>query len=617
MKPSALLHLRLAFRLLTLPLTTLLAHATPTTTQVITLNPGWNAIHIHLLPANPELNAVFSGLALDSVWAYESGQGSPDFIQEVTEPALAKAGWLSWVPANRVDAFQNSLFQLQVHRAYLVKFTGTTPASLTLTGRPSVRTFPWQPNALNFRGLPVDPAIPPTFLSFFQPSPAHYSAATGLEAIYRLDSAGAWHRVAPSDQIRHGEAYWIYCRGGSEYVAPLVVNPGRGDGFDFDFAADELDLNLVNLRSTGINVTVTDLASPTPNPLAYAERQPDQRLTWPELPTPWVRPVPSTTSTRERLAVRRASMTADLFETVLEITDGLGTRYLAPVSVVRQTAPAANVSAASGGGRLGRARPAASSEAISHAGLWVGTASVNALSEAHSGPLTTNLIEGFTLQMETNSVSRIVTTNRIPNSVLRTAPSMAPTPTASEFNLRLLVHVDATGQTRLLKEVIEMWQNGTTTNDAAGVASVDQPGRYVLVTDDRLIGQFTGISARDGVPVGRRLSTATFDFADNELPMTGDFAVGSSVIGTNNLSETFARNPFKHRYHPDHQKGFDIRRVIQLELSPPPSNPPPGYGERVLEGLYHETVSGLHRTNIVVRGTFRLNRIATTAVLNQ
>ena len=162
-----------------------------------------------------------------------------------------------------------------------------------------------------------------------------------------------------------------------------------------------------------------------------------------------------------------------------------------------------------------------------------------------------------------------------------------------------------------------MWQDGTTTNDASGTAIVDRPGRHVLLTDDSLVGNYTGISARDGVPVGRRLSTAGFDFADNELPMAGVFDIGSSVVTTNTMSDTFARNPFKHRYHPDHQKGFAIRRVIGLEFGAAPTNPPPGYGERVLDGIYRETVSGLHRTNIVVTGTFRLNRVANTPVLNQ
>ncbi len=592
--------LRLVVCLLSLPLAALLARATPTTTQSVTLNPGWNAIHLEVVPENPDLSAVFDGVPVDSVWAYGNNLGQPDFVAEVTETALAKAGWFSWVPTNRVDAFQNNLFQVQVNRSYLVKLAGTAAATLTLSGRPTTRTRAWLPDSYNFRGLPVDPAVPPTFLSFFRPSAAHYATTTGLGAMYRLDAAGVWQRIVGTDLVRRGEAYWIWCRGGSDYVAPFVAVPVFGDGLEFTLAADEVELELKNLGPAALNATVRDLGAPTTNPLSYAQRLSDQTLTWPGLPTPWVRAVPVGAAQRERIAVRRADMAADLFETVLEITDGLGSRHLLPVSVTRSAAP---VGTAAGAG--------------SHVGLWVGTASLNAVSEAHSGALTTNVSSGFTVVLETNAVSKIVTTNRVPNSVTRANVSMATTPTSSELNLRLLLHVDAAGQTRLLKEVIEMWQDGTTTNDASGTAIIDRPGRYVLLTDDSLVGKYTGISARDGVPVGRRLSTAGFDFADNELPMAGVFDIGSSVVATNTMSDTFARNPFKHRYHPDHQKGFSIRRVIGLEFGAAPPNAPPGYGERVLDGIYRETVSGLHRTNIVVTGTFRLNRVANTPVLNQ
>ena len=618
MKTTAFLRplLCLVMRLFALPLAGLLAHAAPTTTQDITLNPGWNAVHFEVVPSNPDLSAMFDGVALDSVWAYDNGLGSPDFVQEVSEQSLAKAGWFSWVPTNRVEAFQNNLFRIQANRSYLIKYVGTGPVTLTYGGTPTTRQQPWLPDAFNFRGLRVDPAIPPTFERFFSPSPAHYSAGT-LGVMYRLNSSGVWQRIAKTDLVRRGEAYWIYCKGGSTYVAPFVAGPDLGDGLEFDAATGEVVLQLQNTTGSSLSATVKDLGAPTANPLSYAERQPDLSLPWAALPSPWVRAVPANTTVRVRVSPRRADMTSDVFETVLEVTDSLGSRHLLPVSVTRPGTSIGGASSTASKARPAGIRKASVPEVATHVGLWVGTATVNAVSEAHSGPLTTNVVAGFTVQLETNATTLVVTTNLVPNSVERTSPSMAPTPTGSPFSLRLLLHVDANGQTRLLKEVIEMWQDGTTTNDVNGLSVPATAGRFVLITDDSLVGQFTGISSRDGVPVGRRISTAGFDFADNELPLAGDFAIGSTVVGTNTMSDSFARNPFKHRYHPDHQSGYDITRVIGLEFSPAPTNAPPGYGERVLDGLYHETVTGLHRTNIVVGGTFRLTRIASTDVLNQ
>ena len=43
---------------------------------------------------------------------------------------------------------------------------------------------------------------------------------------------------------------------------------------------------------------------------------------------------------------------------------------------------------------------------------------------------------------------------------------------------------------------------------------------------------------------------------------------------------------------------------------------PPDWGDSVMGGSYQETLSGLHRNDIVVGGTFRLNRIADAPVLN-
>ena len=593
--------------------------ATPTTVQILPLVPGWNAVSFYVLPPDPRLDVVFNGIDVDSVWAYDNGLGAPDFVRDVSEQTLAKAGWRSWVPSSRPDSFQNDLLQVQVNRAYLVKLKGTEPASVTVTGRPSLRRIPWLPDSFNFRGLPVDPAVPPTFSGFFQPSAAHYSSALGLTAIYRLSGAGAWQRVLLTDLAVAGEAYWIYCRGGSDYAAPLQVNLDFGDGLDFAETVDELRLGFRNYGGSG-NVTVRDLAAPTANPLSRAVRPVDGKITWPALASPFVEELPSVTvvgEISERIAVRRADMTSDVFETVLEITDDVGSRWLLPVSAARSPVPpVGSVSAGKAGVAGARARLASSPPASVHVGLWAGVATIQAVSEAHSGPLTTNVLLGYTIQLETNVVTHQVTTNRTPNGLRRDSVSMTPTPTGSEFRLHLILHVDQTGQTRLLKEVIQMWQEATTTNDVHGVAVVDRAGRPVLLTDDSLIGRFSGLTARDGVRVGRRLSTAAFDFPDNDLPLAGDFAIGSTVRGTNSMSDTFARNPFKHRYHPDHARGYDLTRVIELEVSPPPANPPPGYGDSVLDGLYRETVTGLHRTNIVVGGIFRLTRLTPTAELN-
>jgi hypothetical protein len=266
---------------------------------------------------------------------------------------------------------------------------------------------------------------------------------------------------------------------------------------------------------------------------------------------------------------------------VLEIRDGAGTRLLVPVI-------------ASGGSADVLGGPV--NEARSHAGLWVGNATINAVSEAHSANPTN------------------------------------PTPTKSEMSLRLLLHVNTNGQTRLLKEVIQMWRDGTYTNDGSGGLVVDKSGEYVLLTDDTLIGQFKGAALRDGQSVGRRLSTVGYDFpstpGSNYLSVSGSFAVGQTVSATLTLPYDHPNNPFKHKFHTDHDnlnatngpavESYTVTRQLQLQLasSPPPGPPVPDYGYNEIGGNYSETITGIHKNAIYLSGTFRLTRVSQIAELN-
>lgn len=201
----------------------------------------------------------------------------------------------------------------------------------------------------------------------------------------------------------------------------------------------------------------------------------------------------------------------------------------------------------------------------------------------------------------------------------------------SEFAMRLIIHVDGNGQARLLKQVIQMWQNGTQVPDPndPGVLIEGTPGRFVLLTNDALIPNFSGASLRDGVPVGKRISTAHFDFPGNDLAMSGDFGGTNTLSAAITLAPGFPTNPYRHKFHPDHdnigaqgvtaEEAFEISRDIDLVFAAtdPSGSNAPDYGFDTLAGTYREEISGLHRTPIRVEGTFRLQRVALTPELNQ
>nr|AGW45547.1 hypothetical protein [uncultured bacterium Lac161] len=543
-------------------------------TQAITLQPGWNAIWLEVQPTNNATAIVFSNLPIASVWTRAERLSSVDFIQNPSEEAFNEAGWLRWFHPARPEAFLGNLFSVHANRAYLIKSTNSAPINWSVTGRPSLRTPEWVPDSYNLRGVPVDAAVLPTFLNFFRHSRAHYNSANGqLEKIYRLNSAsGQWQLVAPTDVVQHGAAYWIYTRGGSDFLAPLAARLETGDGLDFGSDVTELSLRVANGTAGPMNVTLRETGAGAGR-LAHYQFNPTLGGQWSTLSSPLVISNSAGTETRVRLAVRRQNFTDTNYASILEVSDGTGSRLLVPVAAQSSAGP------------------------LHSAGLWVGAATINAVSEAHSATPTN------------------------------------PTPTKSQLNLRLIIHVDTNGQARLLKEVTQMWRNGTYTNDAGGNRVVEKPGEYVLLTDDTLIPFFNGALVRDGESVGRRTSSIGYDFpttaTNNYLNLSGFFTIGQSLSGTLTLAFDHPTNPFQHKYHPDHDnlnarfdgptnESYTTTRQIRIDFAPSPPDGPavPDFGYNQMGGNYRETITGIHKRAIHVSGTFRLSRVSPIAQLN-
>ena len=131
-----------------------------------------------------------------------------------------------------------------------------------------------------------------------------------------------------------------------------------------------------------------------------------------------------------------------------------------------------------------------------------------------------------------------------------------------------------------------------------------------------------------------------------ELPLSGTFAPGSGdprltatlaqpgdlgpagLTGTVILPADHPTNPFRHRRHPDHTTGFDIRREIRLDFDPAPGGAieSAGYGVKSITGTYREEIFGLHKAlgpapetapvGLKTEGFFELTRISEIDTLN-
>jgi hypothetical protein len=194
--------------------------------------------------------------------------------------------------------------------------------------------------------------------------------------------------------------------------------------------------------------------------------------------------------------------------------------------------------------------------------------------------------------------------------------------------------VDGSGKVVLLQKVLQMFKEGTLKPDPADPALniIDQPGHFVLVTDDALIARFSGATLRDGQSVARRISSPAFGFT-RPVAFSGPGEFGSGKLTCQvSIDYNDRLNPFKHRYHPEHDnlddrfeqalpegtESFTVTRQIEIEFTAedPDRLAIAGWGDNQLGGIFRETVTGLHNKTIYSEGTFRLTQASRIGILN-
>ena len=555
-----------------------------TVDQVIELRPGWNAVYVEVQPEVNDIDVVFAGIAVESVWRFFPPRVGLEFIRDPAEGLQGVDGWFGYFPEPRPEAFLTNLFTINANTAYLVKLDSATSQTLTITGRPELEPVSWQSDSFSLRGLRVDPDNPPTFGHYFETSPAHQG-----QPVYRLDENGRWQLVSAFNEfINSGEAYWIFTSGVSSFQGTLSVNIDAGDTLEFSGGTSQLGFTVSNNSDLATDVIIERVGGNT-LPLSFLNRDEETgEEAWPDFQMQRSFPVQPGEDLFIRFGVKRTQFTAERMEQIFTIRDGMGSRVLmfAGGNTVQPVAAATLKRAGL------KAAPA------SMAGLWIGRVNVRSVSEAQLGGTT-------------------------------------PLPTTREFTQRILIHVNAAGVSRLVKDVIQMWEEGTEMPSASDpeLFQVDTPGREVLLTDKNLVPSYSGIAVRNGVGVGVRYSTIAYDFEDQFLEFSGDFDVNGTLGLTLVLDPEMPTNPFRHKFHPDHdnldaqflnfrQEAYQVSRILELQFSEhipgfPDVADPPDWGDSRMGGVFRETLTGLHKNAIFVEGDFQLQRVSAVAELNQ
>jgi hypothetical protein len=565
--------------------------------QNILLRPGWNAVFLEVHPEPKECDALFAGLPVESVWDWNRPSDGVQFVQDPAKLVPGMTGWLTWFPREHALSSQSSLFILRDGRPYLIKLADNAPPTTwVVTGKPSLRRIVWQAGAVNLVGFHVG-AQGPTFSALF-------AGETGLsgQPIYRLGTTGVWEQIGSpaSERPRSGEAYWVRCRLPAQRSGTIEVDSVSRLGVRFTDGITEGSVRVRNTSSSLRNITLRLLPSVTPPPgqaplielvpLEYWKADyANVALGWEPLPpTLAFQGLPVGAEWNIRLGVRRppGAVVAPgaAYQGLLEVTDDLGTRWLVGVSA----SPRSDAIV------LGGLQPSNAHNGFANAGLWIGEAVVNAVSQpAH-----------------------------LSNATL-------PRPAGGQFVYRLLVHVDGIGQARLLQRAFLVRKPPLLTPDPddPGYNRELEPARIVVVTDETLISGIIGT----GIVEGRRISSAAFGFAQPQALSGGPFGVGA-LTGQITIGHNDSLNPFKHVYHPDHdnldsrfeqtlpegRESFSVIRQISLQFTEtdPLGLNPPGWGEAEVGGIYRETFTGLHRNAIQTSGTFRLTRVVRVPDLN-
>lgn len=157
---------------------------------------------------------------------------------------------------------------------------------------------------------------------------------------------------------------------------------------------------------------------------------------------------------------------------------------------------------------------------------------------------------------------------------------------------------------------------------AAAVEAAYEEAKNVIATPDSIKLRALAAATDALIPTYAAASRALM----TSLPMSGSFGPGeSNLYGEILMPAVHPTNPFRHRRHPDHAVGIEIRREIDIDFLAADDQPlsQAGYGVDRILGIYKEEIHGLHKplgpdkdTGLKVRGRFELQRISQIDTLN-
>ena len=567
-------------------------------TESYELKTGWNAIWLSSDASHDSIENLINGHLRDlgsgeeeiikEVWKWNPIASASRFTQSPEAPPNNPDNPVQpdsqWFVYKRGFPANTTMTTFTANAAYLIRVADGVSSSFTLqiTGRPIPPSLSWNGSGLNFFGFPLKTPLSTTDRNFERFLSLSDTLSTGAD-IFRYNGGplGASNPVAVTaprlEGMTRGQAYWIKSTEFSAYYGPLRVAIVR-TGLDFGETSSVLTLRVENVTTRTVTATLTPASSVTPptGQPALAGTVPLQvrgafdpttgQFSYDNLVTSMDHELAAGETKELVIVVDRPAMggsAGDVFQSILQITDSLNiSRIDLPVRAVT----------------------------TSRAGLWIGAASVSQVDQISTAPV----------PVGDGTATVDVTTN---------ADAEAP----DDFPIRLILHRDESGVTKLLQQVYV----GPDTNGDTIVAAEES-----LLDSNRL---------KDA----HRVSSSSFPLDEKVIKTGADLGLTGVASFQSVIGYAAATNPFVHAYHPDHDnkdaqfspvnlpegdESYTVARDIEFQFAADGTDiglSELGWGSTVLGGHYKEIITGLRAQPITVKGTFLLRRVSDIGTLTE
>ena len=523
---------------------------------------GWNSIWLAgdaSYGTMEELFPVSSGVS--EVWRWNPNTDKVLFTQSPSAATEQSDEWTVW----KRNSDEKLLQRMVGNSAYLVYCSAATALTIKQKAIPPAAT--WLRSGANFIGFPVKRGGA-TFSSYFsrmitgEPAYPYGLLPTAKVFSYVGGPLGEFNplRVPLANTLEPDKAYWFDTQTVSDFYGPLAFETPANGGISFGRTASTVSLGVTNRSASAQTLTLTlvdSLEAPAGQPtiggpasLSKVEADGTSSSA-----TSFTVSVPGSGSTTVEFRINRTGMEdGKVYASTMVVTDLAG---------------------------LMEVRLPVTAQAATSAGLWVCQVAVSSVSSTAAAAL---------------------------------ASSTSSQATGHTFPLAFLVHVDAAGAVRVLRQAYV--GKLTATGNAMGISIIERLVQSAAVSDVKPLRYFS--------PIMPRLSPL--------VEATGKASVGSKVVWGLVHAYNDPANPFVHTYHPDHDnldakfatplaagvESYTVTRTCSLDFTttPPNGKTIAGWGTTILGGIYTESMAGVNKSPILLGGIFTMRRLSEISTID-